>query len=62
MAPIIYYAAGTVFVFFGLVFLSLGSILSGGLSFLIGIYIVNSGVRVSRRNQRKLEEREKLDK
>ncbi len=61
MAPILYYGLGTVFVFFGLVFFSVGSILSGGLSFLIGIYIVNRGVVVSRdryEEARKLAEEE----
>jgi len=51
MAPFFYYVLGTVFVFFGLVFLSVGSILSGGLFFLIGIYLANQGVNVSRRNK-----------
>ncbi len=56
MPPIAYYALGTVFVFFGLIFFSLGSILSGGLSFLIGIYIVNRGVKVSWKRQGKYDD------
>ncbi len=62
MSPLIYYGLGTVFVFLGLVFFSVGSILSGGLSFLIGIYIVNRGVVVSRdryEGARKFAEAEK---